>query len=70
MTRHSVSSSNIASIGHDPDTKTLEVEFTGNGHVYRYAGVTPDEHRELMNAGSIGSHFHRNIRSNYTGSKV
>ena len=69
MTRHSVSSSNIASIGHEPESNTLEVEFK-NGHVYRYAGVSAEVHRDLMNAGSIGSHFHKHIRSNYSGSKV
>jgi hypothetical protein len=69
MTRHSVNSSNIASIGHDPNTQELEVEFK-SGQVYRYTGVSAADHRELMNAGSIGQHFHRRIKSSFPGSKV
>jgi hypothetical protein len=67
MTRHSVNSSNIASIGHEGDM--LEVEFK-SGQIYRYTGVSAADHRELMNAGSIGQHFHRRIKSSFPGSKV
>jgi hypothetical protein len=68
MQRKSVTSSNISAIGYDPETETLEVEFKG-GTVYSYSGVTPQQHSALINADSIGSHFHKNIRS-LGGSKV
>jgi len=38
MLRMSVSSSNISSVGYDPKTQTLEVEFH-NGGVYQYFNV-------------------------------
>ena len=69
MTRHSVNSSNIASVGHDPSTGTLEVEFK-NGHVWRYTGVSIQDHNDLISAGSIGKHFHSRIKNNYTGSRA
>ena len=68
MERKAGTSSNIKSIGYDPDTQTLEVEFV-NGRVHSYANVPPHEHRDLMNASSIGSHFHRNIRNSYSGNR-
>lgn len=68
MERTPVASSNIASVGHDPETNTLEVEFK-NGGVYQYEGVSADEHGALASADSIGSHFHKNIKSRYQGVK-
>lgn len=38
MNRTSVTSSNIASIGYDPSSLTLEVEFT-DGSIYQYFDV-------------------------------
>lgn len=38
MDRHPVLSSNVASIGYDPASKTLEVAFN-NGSVYQYYNV-------------------------------
>jgi hypothetical protein len=61
MSREPVKSGNIRSVGHDPATNTLEVEFHG-GKVYRYRGVTAHQHRELMRADSLGRHFHENLR--------
>lgn len=55
MTRTPVSSSNISSIGYDPRTQTLEVEFH-NGSVYQYHGVPTVIHQGLMAASSHG-HF-------------
>ena len=40
MIRDPVSSSNIASIGYDSDSETLEIEFT-NGSIYQYFNL-PD----------------------------
>ncbi len=62
MTRELVVSSNIAGIGYDAQTATLEVEFK-NGNVWQYAPVSPSVHFELMNSGSIGKSFHVLIKS-------
>jgi len=59
-----VISKNIKSIGHCPDTNTLAVEFH-DGAVYHYHNVLKAVHNALMNAESIGSHFHQNIKNQY-----
>jgi hypothetical protein len=56
MERIPVSSSNIKSIGHDPHTNTLEVEFA-SGKLFQYEDVNVDEHAALLGAKSVGSHF-------------
>lgn len=61
-----VTSSNIASIAHDPATSTLEVQFK-NGGRYQYAGVDARTHAALMAADSIGAHFHQHIKSAFKG---
>lgn len=61
MNRKPVISSNIRSMGHDPRENVLEVEFVG-GQIHRYSDVNVDEHKALLNAKSIGSHFHNNVR--------
>jgi len=60
MTRTSVKSSNIKSIGYDSETKTLEVEFSGE-RVYQYYEVPAELHAELMLAESHGSFLYENI---------
>jgi hypothetical protein len=69
MERVPVSSSNIRSIGYDPDSSTLEIEFT-NGGVYQYQGVPEPEFEALMNAGSKGKHFHAAIKNKYPHVKL
>jgi len=69
MERIYVSSSNIRSIGYDPDSMTLEVEFN-NGGLYQYQGVPPSEHASLMSAGSKGTYFSANIRNRYPTVKL
>jgi hypothetical protein len=69
MNRTPVTSSNVVSIGYDPSTLTLEVEFKGNS-VYQYFDVTEIVYQELMRASSIGQFMHANIRNNYRYAKV
>lgn len=64
MKREPSESSNIASVGYDRDTKTLEVEFR-SGKVYRYADVPHAVFEEFRVGGYRGGHFHKNIRSLY-----
>lgn len=56
------------SIGHDPESQLLEVEFSSG--VYQYSGVSAEVHAALMAAPSVGKYFHANIRNNYTASKI
>jgi hypothetical protein len=69
MERIPVSSSNVASIGYDADTQTLEVEFNSNT-IYQYYGVPAHVYEELMNAGSKGQYLNSNIKKAYPYSKV
>lgn len=60
---HSVTSSNIDAIGHDPDTNTLVVEFKG-GARYKYSPITEEAYIGFSNAPSQGIWFSKNIRGN------
>lgn len=61
MVRTPVTSSQIKSIGHDPETKKLHIEFNG-GAVYEYDDVNVELHKSLMEAESHGKHFHTHIK--------
>jgi hypothetical protein len=61
MNRKKVTSSNLASVGYDANTKTLEVEFK-DGDVYQYYSVPDKVHTDLMNAASHGSYFDRYVK--------
>ena len=69
MDRQSVTSSNIRSVGYDPATDTLEIEFHG-GRIYQYDGVPENVYRGLMAAPSHGSHFQANVRNTYPFRKI
>lgn len=64
MERIPVASSNLLSVGYDPASETLEVEFRNQG-VYQYYNVPQVVHEQLMQAPSIGSFFNANIRYAY-----
>jgi hypothetical protein len=64
MRRNSVSSTAISSVGYDPKSKTLEVEFS-SGVVYDYYGVPPKVYDSLLTADSIGGFVSRRIRDRY-----
>jgi hypothetical protein len=57
-----LNSTMLTHIGHDPIANRLTVIFK-NGGTYHYAGVSADEHKALLSAGSIGRHFQQHIRS-------
>lgn len=69
MEREQVSSSNIASIGYDNDTETLEIEFIG-GSLYEYRNVPLVIYENLMSAASYGSFFNREISKTYPYEKI
>lgn len=64
MLRKAVESSSLASVGYETRSRTLEVEFH-DGAVYRFLGVPPTMHDDLMNAASKGSFFNLHVRENY-----
>ena len=68
MDRQSVPSSNLSSVGYDERTETLEVQFQ-NGSVFQYHGVSAETHAQLVNAKSVGSFFHSNIKNAFGHSK-
>ncbi|MET0967427.1 MAG: KTSC domain-containing protein [Nakamurella sp.] len=68
LRRLPVESTSLASVGFDPATNQLEIEFRDGG-VYRYA-VPRRIHQELMSADSLGAFFARRIRHHYPGWKV
>ncbi|KAB8140808.1 KTSC domain-containing protein [Chloroflexia bacterium SDU3-3] len=51
-----VSSSNLASVGYDPTTQTLEICFH-SGACYQYFHVPQHVYDGLMGAGSHGTYF-------------
>lgn len=64
-----VESSQIHSIGHDPETNTLAIQFYRGygrdqhpGAVYHYQNVPVAEFEALRDAESIGRHFGKNIK--------
>lgn len=65
MVRKRVTSSNIAAIGYDPETETLEVEFL-NSSVYEYLNVPENIYNNLMAASSHGAYLNREIRDRYS----
>ena len=69
MKRIPVSSSNVASVGYDLKTQTLEVEFQ-NGNVYQYFDVTQDVYDGLMSAESKGKFLNAQIKGCYRYARV
>ena len=69
MERLPVSSSNIAAVGYESATETLEVEFL-SGVVYEYKNVPDVVHEQFVNASSLGSFFNREIRKVYAYEKI
>ncbi|MBN2383963.1 KTSC domain-containing protein [bacterium] len=69
MNRTPVQSSNIRSVGYDPLSKILEVEFHG-GVIYQYFNVPEGIFLAMISASSKGSYLHQNIKDRYHHKKV
>ena len=69
MERLQVVSSNIRSVGYDPGSSTLEVEFN-SGSIYQYLNVAKDEYEGLMSASSKGRYFNTNIKKAYQDVRI
>lgn len=69
MNRLSVQSSNLNSVGYDPATNTLEIQFNSGG-VYQYFKVPNSVYLELIKAASKGSYFHKYIKGRYQFNRI
>lgn len=69
MERYPVVSSNLMSVGYDPTTETLEVEFS-SGSIYQYANVPQSMYEQLMQADSKGGFLNFHVKDNYPVSRV
>ncbi|MEA2583693.1 MAG: hypothetical protein QOF33_1778 [Thermomicrobiales bacterium] len=65
MNRTFVNSSNLLSVGYDPNQRILEVAFK-NGRVYHYFGVPQSVYEGLMNASSHGKYLNDFIKPFYS----
>jgi hypothetical protein len=70
MERQIVSSSNLASVGYNPESETLQVEFSKSGKLYEYYNVPQFMYDRLLEAPSIGIFFNAEIRTAYACSPV
>ncbi len=61
MQRVPVSSSTIVSVGFDPASQTLEVEFM-NGQIYQYFDVPEPYYQALISDSSPGTYLNQNIK--------
>lgn len=64
-----VNSSNIASVGYDAETQTMEIEFT-NGNIYQYFDVPEIVFQELMRAESAGKFLNAQVKGVYRFAKL
>lgn len=69
MERTAVQSRDIAIVGYDRETSTLEVTFRRGG-VYVYDQVPRDTYAGLMAAPSCGTFFNQNIKDKFSCKKV
>lgn len=70
MDRQYVDSSMIVSIGYDPTTSTLEVEFKSGGAIWQYTGFPEYLWYEFKTSDSKGKFFLQNIRGIYNEFRV
>lgn len=67
MWLNAVKSSNIKAIGWEDNV--LVIEFN-NSTKYSYDDVSKEEYDNFINADSIGSYYHKNIKGKYTSNKL
>jgi hypothetical protein len=60
----SVSSSAINSIGYDPSTMRMRIQFA-EGHAYDFCGVPAHVFQRLLAASSKGRYYNDHIRDRY-----
>ncbi len=68
MIMQPVSSSNLVSVGYDPSSQTLRIQF--NSGTYDYYNVPEYVYNGLMSASSKGSYHASHIKNSYRYSKI
>jgi len=69
MNRESIDSSMMLSIGYDPGTSILEIEFKG-GEIWQYFDFPETIWYEFESSDSKGGFFHREIKKQYAESRI
>lgn len=69
MDRIAVSSSNLAEVGYDPDSETLEIMFQ-SGSIYHYYNLPAFMYERLIQANSPGTFFNANIKGQFPEARV
>ena len=69
MDRIPVQSTNVAEVGYDPETMTLEVAFH-NGTLYQYFDVPEVMFQELLRSDSVGRFLNAQIKNSYRYAKL
>lgn len=69
MIRQPLQSSNIASVGFDSESNTMEVEFH-NGQIHHYHDVSGETHQRLINHPSPGAFLHASVKNRFRSTKV
>ena len=69
MERQAVQSRDIAVVGYDLQTTTLEITFRLGG-VYHYANVPATVHESLLASASHGIYFNQYIKDKYPHVKI
>ena len=64
-----VNSTNVNSIGYEPQNKNLEVKFHNNKH-YKYFNVPAELHKNLMLSISKGKFLHRYVYGKFVEIKL
>jgi hypothetical protein len=70
MERTSVNSSMVSSIGYDPSTGTLEIEFSKGGAIWQYFDFPEHLWYEFEYTESHGKYCHANIIGQYREARV
>ncbi|WP_374727711.1 KTSC domain-containing protein [Herbaspirillum frisingense] len=61
-----VRSSAIASVGYEPATRELFIQFRSHPKIYCYPGVPPGVYAQFLNAPSMGRYFDLYIKDRYS----
>lgn len=69
MRREAVTSTNVAEVGFDANSRILEVQFK-TGAVYQYFDVPQQIYDELRRASSIGGFINSNVKGHYRYARV
>jgi hypothetical protein len=69
MEMTNVDSSNVAAVGFDEDSQTLQVEFK-NGATYQYFDVPQAIFEGLLGAASVGQFLNQQVKGAYRYSRI